>query len=101
MVAWPQLIWRWAGGLALAGSLGMLVAGLTIWYARLSGLRFAAYWGGCLVLALGALAIALLDLLVVRRRIREEQLRLLRESFGGQSRGQTVTPPSPQPVDPV
>lgn len=59
----------------------MLIWGQTVFRSRLTGLGYIAYWMGCLFLTCLALLVALIDARVMRRRIQDEQQRLLRESF--------------------
>jgi hypothetical protein len=76
-------------GLVFLGiALLLAIAGQTLLRQHLDGLVFLFYWLACLV-ALGlSVAIALLDLLLVRQEARREQLELLR---------QTLAPPRPNP----
>lgn len=74
---------RWLGAFFLGAALLMLVAGETVLSARLSGsaLLTVIYWMLCLLAVICAMFIALLDLVVVRRRTREEQRGLLSETL--------------------
>ena len=75
--------WRRGLGLAMLGTAAvMLVAGLTVLDQHLAGLGFLAYWLGCAGFALAALAVAMLDMAVVRRRYRQERRALVRDVFG-------------------
>ena len=79
--------WRRRVGLAfLAAAGGMLLAGLTFLESGLRGLTFVVYWLGCAGFALGALAIAAVDMAVMRRRFRQERRALAREVFGATQR---------------
>ena len=68
---------RKLGALALLIALAMLIAGVTVLNPRLEAATFLVYWLACLVLTVFALFTALIDMRVVRHRIREEQRDLL------------------------
>ena len=68
---------RWFGLLFLLIAGGMLVWGLSVFGGRLKGLTFIIYWLICFLFTGLALLIALLDLLIVRHRQREEQRDLI------------------------
>ena len=72
---------RWLGlfFLALAGA--MVVWGQTLLRPRLAGLVFLAYWLGCFLLTLAAMAAALLDVRATWRRARREREDLLRHTL--------------------
>jgi len=63
--------------MVLLAALGMLVAGETLLKGHLRGIGFLVYWGGCFALTGVAFLIAFLDVLTLRRRLREEQRELL------------------------
>jgi hypothetical protein len=68
---------RWFGTFFLLLAGGMLIWGLTVLSGRLKGLAFVIYWLVCFVFTGLALLTALLDLLIVRHRQREEQRDLI------------------------
>ncbi len=69
---------RWTGGILLAASAVMLVAGLTVLRDRMSPRFFVVYWLTCLVLNALTMIVALLDLRAVRRRSQRERQELAR-----------------------
>jgi hypothetical protein len=72
---------RWFGMLFLALAAGLLIWGQTLLKAHLTGVWFILYWGACALLTLLAMFTALLDLLILRRRAREEHRALIQRSF--------------------
>lgn len=66
---------RWFGAFFLIIAGGLLVWGLTILAPTLvkSPLLFVVYWSTCLGFTLGAFVIALYDMMVIRRRLREQK----------------------------
>ncbi len=64
---------RWFGALFLALASGMLVWGQTVLKSYLAGWWFLMYWLVCFMFTGLAMLVALLDIWVVRRRIRETQ----------------------------
>ena len=77
----PDTIRRVLGGVCLAISAGMLIAGQTALNERLKGVTFIYYWLTCVVFTGLTLMIALLDLRVVRLRTRREQGKLIEEAL--------------------
>jgi hypothetical protein len=73
---------RWFGMLFLILALGLLIWGQTLLKPHLRGWWFILYWLICFALTGLAFLVALLDLLIMRHRAREERRRLLRETFG-------------------
>jgi hypothetical protein len=75
---------RWFGTLFIILSLGMLMWGVTFLADRLvkHPLMFVLYWGGCAIFTGLALINALLDMMIMRKRSRDEQISLAKESFG-------------------
>jgi membrane protein implicated in regulation of membrane protease activity len=73
---------RWFGLFFLLVAAGMLIWGLTLLKARLTGLGFVAYWLACLGSTALALLTALLDARTVRRRLREENRELFHRTVG-------------------
>jgi protein-S-isoprenylcysteine O-methyltransferase Ste14 len=72
---------RWFGLLFLALAAGLLIWGQTVLQPHLRGVWFLLYWAACSVLTLLAIATALLDILIIRRRARDEHRDLVRRSF--------------------
>jgi hypothetical protein len=74
---------RWFGTFFLILAGGMLGWGLTFLERPLieNPALFVSYWLGCFSLTLLAFVIALYDLRVMRRRIREEQKRAFNRAF--------------------
>ena len=83
---------RWFGLLFLALAAGLLIWGQTVLKPHLTGVRFLLYWAVVSALTLLAIATALLDLLIVRRRAREEHRELIRRSFAEKA---TLDPDAP------
>ena len=78
----PVDAWRrWFGLLFLALAGGMLIWGQTLLRPYLEGMFFLLYWFICFVMTIAAIIIALLDIRAVRRHTREEQRRLLHQTF--------------------
>lgn len=78
----PVQAWRrWFGLLFLILAGGMLLWGETILKPHLGrGLLFLGYWLACMLFTALAMLMALLDFRSVRRRIREEQVRIIDEA---------------------
>lgn len=77
----PFDLWRRRLGLIfVGGALLMVVLGFTVLATRLAGLAFLAYWLACAALTVLALGTALLDLLIVNARAREERKALAQEA---------------------
>jgi membrane protein implicated in regulation of membrane protease activity len=70
---------RWRGMLCLTLAAGLLVWGQTILEPVLQGVGFLVYWLVCLLFTLAAIVIALLDIRVMRRRVREQHRHLLQQ----------------------
>ncbi len=89
-------------GLAfLALAILLLLAGQTLLRDRLHGARYALYWLTCLFLVALALLCALLDLRLIRRHARRQQLNLIQETLGHHHPAELppeITPP-PHPPD--
>lgn len=85
---------RWFGALFLALAAGLLIWGQTLLKPHLTGVRFLVYWAVVSALTLMAIATALLDLLILRRRAREEHRELIRRSFTEQSDTDAAPPPA-------
>ena len=72
---------RWLAGVCLALALVMVVLGLTVLDGRLKSFQFLGYWGACFCLtALAGLA-ALIEIVLLGRRLREEQRSLIEETL--------------------
>lgn len=72
---------RWLGLMCLTLAAGMLIWGQTVLKPHLDGLGFLVYWGICFLLTFGAIFIALIDIIVMRRRTRREQRELLERTL--------------------
>ena len=72
---------RLASGICLGVSLLMLVPGLTFLSHRLSGTALALYWLVCFLLTGLAAIIALVDIMLLRRALREQQRNLIKTTF--------------------
>lgn len=92
---------RWAGGLALATSLAMLIAGETILKGRLSPLPWLLYWIACLLLTTVAIVAALLDLRAVARRTTDEQRHLIETTVKDIVKDVREKPPGAPPTPPA
>jgi membrane protein implicated in regulation of membrane protease activity len=68
----------------LAVASGLLIWGQTVLEPILKGVMFLAYWFACFVFTVAAIVIALLDIRAVRRRIREEQQKLIERTLSGE-----------------
>lgn len=73
---------RWLGLFCLAMAAGMVTWGIIVLGPRLQGLWFLGYWAVCFLFTFAAIVIAFLDAHAVRRRLREEQEKLLRQTLG-------------------
>jgi membrane protein implicated in regulation of membrane protease activity len=74
---------RWVGAVFLIVSILMIIAGETILSERLRqrpSLLFI-YWSLCFASVLAAVLVALLDLMILRRRLRAEQRGLLKQTI--------------------
>jgi hypothetical protein len=74
---------RWFGALFLILSLGLLVWGTTLLsdYLLHRPILFVVYWACCALLTGLALINALLDMIIMRKRTRDEQIALAEKSF--------------------
>jgi hypothetical protein len=74
---------RWFGALFLILGLGQLIWGIT-WladYLVKHPVLFVIFWGTCALFTGLAMINALLDMMIMRRRTREEQIALAEQSF--------------------
>lgn len=76
-----KLIRRTTGGLCLGGALAMLALGETKPVDSGGQVFFAVYWLACLLLAVAAMMLAILDLFAVRREARQAQRHLFEETL--------------------
>jgi hypothetical protein len=67
--------------LCLSSAAGMLTWGRTFLVHHLSGWPFAVYWVFCAILATGAVALAVVDIAIIRRRLRQERQELISKTF--------------------
>lgn len=61
----------------------MVIWGRTILVHHLAGWHFAAYWILCVVLATAAVTLAIVDIFVIRRRLRGQQQELITRTLDG------------------
>ena len=76
-----QTFVRIVGAFLLTVCAGMLVLGMTILADRLHGLQFALYWSWCLLLAFAAIAVAIFDVLMLRRTVNRKRRELFQREF--------------------
>lgn len=74
---------RWFGAFFLIIAGGLLLWGFTFLGPTLvkSPLLFVSYWSACLLFTLLAFGIALYDMIVIRRRIRDEKRAAFNRAF--------------------
>lgn len=74
---------RWFGAFFVLIALGMLTWGLIFLgpYLMKRPALFVFYWAGCAIFTGLALITALIDMMVMRRRAREEQIILAKRAF--------------------
>ncbi len=74
--------WRRLLGLIFVSiAVGMLVIGQTVLKDRLQSLAYVYYWLTCTVFTFLTLIVALLDMRIVRRRAREQQSELVKNTL--------------------
>ena len=66
-------LWRWTGGLALAGAVVMVILGETSLQGALKPVAFICYWGICILLTTYAILAANVDLRRIRGLARSQQ----------------------------
>jgi hypothetical protein len=76
-----QIVLRVCGGVLLTACALMVVLGMTILDERLRGLQFVIYWTWCLLLTLGAIILALGDMILVRRTLQRTRRELFEREF--------------------
>lgn len=79
-----QRLLRIFGAALLTVCAAMVVLGLTLLSERLHGPPFVLYWTGCFLLTLLAIAVALWDMLLVRRASKQCRRELFRREFMSQ-----------------
>lgn len=74
---------RWFGAFFLIMSLGLLIWGTTLLsdYLLKRPLLFVFYWAACALFTGLALINAMLDMIIMRKRTRDEQVALAEKSF--------------------
>jgi hypothetical protein len=87
---------RWLGTMFLASAAGLLICGLTVLEEHLRGWAFLVYWLTCLLLALLAILVALVDLRAIGRQARQEQHDLVQNAFNGIQRKAEKKPGRPR-----
>jgi hypothetical protein len=75
---------RWFGSFFLLLALGSLIWGVTLLngYLMRHPVLFVFYWAGCAIFTGLAFINALLDMMIMRRKTRDEQIALAEKSFG-------------------
>ena len=73
----PVNMRRLAAGIFLGIALVMLVLGLTLFSQHLNGFRFAFYWLTCFLFTGLAAITALIDMALLRHKLRQEQRELI------------------------
>jgi hypothetical protein len=73
---------RITGVVMLAICCVMIVLGLTMDTDRLHPALQLLFWGGCILLAVLALFVALLDIVLLGRASRQRKLKLFQDTFG-------------------
>jgi hypothetical protein len=79
----------------LSVAAGMLIWGRTFLQSHLTGWRFAAYWIVCALLAGASVTLSLIDIVLIRRGLRQKQRQLVRKTFAkirGRSSASDLTP---------
>ncbi len=89
MAGSSQTVRRVVGGIFMGGAILMVIAGSTVWADRLQGSSFLIYWLICALLTILTLIIAMLDLLLIRRRSREQHKELIRDILDSIAENQT------------
>jgi cobalamin biosynthesis protein CobD/CbiB len=72
---------RFIGALLTTVCCLMVVLGATVWAERLQGPRYVLYWSWCFLLLVLTLAVALLDLVMIRRASRQTRRQLFHDQF--------------------
>ena len=103
---------RWLGLLCLTLAGGMLIWGQTVLKPHLDGIGFLIYWALCFLFTFAAIGIALVDMRVVRQRVRAEHEALIRKTLANlesrdesslpdrdTAKGTAETQPRPNPDD--
>ena len=72
---------RWFGAVFLFAALAMLTGGETVLKGRLGDVAFVAYWLVCFGFTSLSILVAFLDARAVRRRIQDEQRKLLQTTL--------------------
>jgi hypothetical protein len=81
LVGRGQIILRVIGGVLLAGCAVMIVLGYTALADSLKGNEYIRYWTWCFVLSVMAVAIACVDMVLVRRASLRTKRELFRKEF--------------------
>lgn len=76
-----QTVVRIIGAVLLTICAVMLVLGMTVLRDRLHGPQFMLYWGWCLLLAFAAIAVAMYDMLMLRRAMKRKRRELFQSEF--------------------
>ena len=88
---------RVLGAFFLLAAAGMLIVGETVLKERLRSLPmgFLIYWMACFIFVGLAVLMAVLDIAIVRRRVREEQRQLFEDTLAQIARAKEATSKRP------
>ena len=67
--------------LCLSLAAGMLTWGRILLQGHLTGWRFVVYWTLCAILAAAAVALSVIDIMIIRRRLRQTHQQLVTKTF--------------------
>jgi hypothetical protein len=76
-----QRVVRISGTILLTAAFLMLMLGLTVLAGRLHGPRFVLYWSWCFLITMAAMLVALVDMLMIRRTLKQTRRALFRQQF--------------------
>jgi membrane protein implicated in regulation of membrane protease activity len=95
MAVSPDMIRRSMGVAFLTAAVGMLVLGQTVLQSHLKDWTFVIYWLACFTFTVLAAMTALIDVMIVRRKSREQQRELIEEMVAKIERTQSTDENSP------
>jgi cytochrome bd-type quinol oxidase subunit 2 len=81
LVGRGQIVLRVIGGILLTGCAVMIVLGYTVLADGLKGNEYIRYWTWCFVFSILAVAIACVDMVLVRRASQRTKRELFRKEF--------------------
>lgn len=61
--------------------LSLVILGQTLWEKHLQGPRFLLYWGCCFLLVFACIFVAMVDVLLIRRAIKQTKRELFERQF--------------------